>query len=816
MARSSERVQELLAEKLAQQDADREVIGGIIDRYTQLPPKEDEDYDISGIPEAEEGVIAPLLSPFAPLKAKQIKAPESTYGEQFYRFTGGFDGDAVTTERPRTSYTPGEYDYKAGEPPIITGISDLLKFGDRALFGTPEEKAEVKKQTQEFIKGLPQILPDLMKGTIKSAQNIEAGGITTKDEDTGQITRPTEFLYNMGSTLAGIGAGTSRSIARTAGDDGQVLGIMGGARMKSGPDKIAELRKFEEQAVAEGRKRGEDFRPFYAELWANQLEKGDNLRVYRSMIDDQPRIEIDTSNVNIQQENIEKFKNLLKTGYAEASTKPQLKRKATLQEVLSFPELFEEYPFLKDMDISYDSKIDSAAVYRSTIDDDGNVINEIALGPSVLRSIEKIQELEERYIEIANSPTMGEYREKALKETQNNIEYLKDQDVLASVLHEIQHAVQDYEKLEGGSNIRTALSPEDQNIISDRILTPKREFVDEVDTLLKNHMQSRFQGLADPRRRHGINLDELTIGQIGNATQTFRNIGEKIKKRKEQGWLLKNENDEEVEYSTPQIFEDFLQEEWENFSEADRSLLNAFISKASPKGRERLDSILNDMNEETLEVRRDYSNDGFARLGLDTDDWEKVYDEMTDFLETVESDALDTAEHYRKEIDKANRIIKYGAEMYTRTPGEVEARLVETLFTGIPTGVRRIPTPKIPQRKRKSRESSEGFIDALFSFDDKTPDFIEGSSDQITPRRPFTQLVDPDVNEIRAERRFMYPEELLDVDPNEMIFPRQSRPEVPTSRSKTKRALYGPPKGLADGGPVGDRVTELLDATFRK
>jgi hypothetical protein len=373
MARSSERVQELLAEKLAQQDADREVIGGIIDRYTQLPPKEDEDYDISGIPEAEEGVIAPLLSPFAPLKAKQIKAPESTYGEQFYRFTGGFDGDAVTTERPRTSYTPGEYDYKAGEPPIITGISDLLKFGDRALFGTPEEKAEVKKQTQEFIKGLPQILPDLMKGTIKSAQNIEAGGITTKDEDTGQITRPTEFLYNMGSTLAGIGAGTARSIARTAGDDGQVLGIMGGARMKSGPDKIAELRKFEEQAVAEGRKRGEDFRPFYAELWANQLEKGDNLRVYRSMIDDQPRIEIDTSNVNIQQENIEKFKNLLKTGYAEASTKPQLKRKATLQEVLSFPELFEEYPFLKDMDISYDSKIDSAAVYRSTIDDDGNV-----------------------------------------------------------------------------------------------------------------------------------------------------------------------------------------------------------------------------------------------------------------------------------------------------------------------------------------------------------------------------------------------------------------------------------------------------------
>ena len=35
MPRSSERIQELLAEKLAQQEADREAISGIINRYTQ-------------------------------------------------------------------------------------------------------------------------------------------------------------------------------------------------------------------------------------------------------------------------------------------------------------------------------------------------------------------------------------------------------------------------------------------------------------------------------------------------------------------------------------------------------------------------------------------------------------------------------------------------------------------------------------------------------------------------------------------------------------------------------------------------------------
>ena len=88
-----------------------------------------------------------------------------------------------------------------------------------------------------------------MKGTIKSAQNIEEGSITTKDEDTGQITRPTEYLYNMGSTLGGIGAGTARSIARTAGEDGEVLGIMGGRKMKSAPSKLEQLKEFETKAA---------------------------------------------------------------------------------------------------------------------------------------------------------------------------------------------------------------------------------------------------------------------------------------------------------------------------------------------------------------------------------------------------------------------------------------------------------------------------------------------------------------------------------------------------------------------------------------
>ena len=42
MARSSERVQELLAQKEAEQVANMELVQGLVARQLQLPPKEDE------------------------------------------------------------------------------------------------------------------------------------------------------------------------------------------------------------------------------------------------------------------------------------------------------------------------------------------------------------------------------------------------------------------------------------------------------------------------------------------------------------------------------------------------------------------------------------------------------------------------------------------------------------------------------------------------------------------------------------------------------------------------------------------------------
>tara|TARA_R100000988_G_scaffold44571_3_gene22022 strand:- start:3916 stop:6294 length:2379 start_codon:yes stop_codon:yes gene_type:complete len=792
MARSSERVQELLAEKLAQQDADREVIGGIIDRYTQPPPKEDEDYDISGIPEAEEGVIAPLLSAFAPLKAKQTKAPESTYGEQFYRFTGGSDGDAFTTERPRTSYTPGEYDYKVGEPPIITGISDLLKFGDRALFGTPEEKAEVKKQTQEFIKGLPQILPDLMKGTIKSAQNIEAGGITTKDEDTGQVTRPTEFLYNMGSTLAGIGAGTARSIARTAGDDGQVLGIMGGARMKSGPDKIAELRKFEEQAVAEGRKRGEDFRPFYAELWGDQVDRGETLRVYRSVIDDQPRIEIDTSNVKIKDyDNAFQLESMLKGDN-------ELDLKASLDQLLDFPELFKEYPHLRNIPISYDEAMDSntvAAFQRFANDPESG---EVLLGNKIQQALNRIKELEKNKREVADDEALAPILDQSIKKT-------IDEQILSPILHEVQHAVQAYERLEGGGNLEKFLDPKDVSLLGK--YNEYESLIADIDKTIGDYTKNQFRN-SDIQRRGGLSLSEIANRELGNAVHKFKRINKKVEAdanahAKDDGAIL---------------FMDVLREEWPNLTVEDKALLNASISRSSTTGAAKLNDLLSKTVEvDSTPMRDALNNYEFRDLQFGLDDWAKVYDDLSGFLIDIDDAVLKDRANAGKKLNKIINIQDMGYELYNRIPGEVEARLVQSLFEGVPSDVKGSVTPEIPQRKPVPRQNTEDFINSLFSEMD-TPDFATGPGAKdaanlmITPRR--RDILPETPEQFEADRRFMYPESALDVEPSEFIYHRGS--DVPASRGKTKRALYGPPKGLADGGPVGDRVNELLDSTFRK
>ena len=832
MARSSERVQELLAERLAQQDADREVIGGIIDRYTQLPPKEDEDYDISGIPEAEEGVTTPLLSPFAPLKAKQTKAPESTYGEQFYRFTGGFDGDAVTTERPLISYKPGEYDYKAGEPPIITGISDLLKFGDRALFGTPEEKAEVKKQTQEFIRGLPQILPDLMKSTIKSAQNIEAGGITTKDEDTGQITRPTEFLSNMGPTLAGIGAGTSRSIARTAGDDGQVLGIIGGRKMKSAPSKLEQLKEFETKAAKKGLRplrptgvegRGEgsfqrsseqaDYREFYASFWNDQKEAGDDLRVFRSFIDEMPAIEINSSRSRLKSRGPMLDESLMRADLYYTGPKKLGKPKLTLDQVLSFPKLFEEYPHLKNTTIRYNPDMDKNIGASYSPEN-----NEITLGAGY-----------KTWLNFQKPETMGREIPEPNSEAEvafNELRKRTNDSLLGTILHETQHAIDTFERRDAGTNWLSFLDPEEKKFLGgsndDRFKTPeqfKSQIFKSSDAigqfLKKEYAYPAYLSSRDAGRDLKMFKDELVADPEG--------FSEKLK-----GMFFD---------------EEFMLPHYHKFgSKGVDANTFAFIDYLL---RQRIPEFAK-MEKVDPEVIRKSPVDYLRLSGIDVDNPKKIDSVFENITRAIRHMTESQGVKPRlREMDIAQRsmfiqnlLLRKGQEYYAREGGEMRARLADLLRTGDSkeqTYAESFETPTFGQQRNLDdidldpsvgrdypehvlHRLEESFREQLSPSEARKESGGPNDPRNLFSRRSFTWPLE--MAEYRKGVRNVYPEYLYDVSPADVIYPidpdTYARRKT-GSRNKTQRELHAFPKvKKAQGGPVNNRVAELLDATFRK
>jgi len=840
MARSSERVQELLAEKLAQQDADREVIGGIIDRYTQTPSKEDDEYNISGLPEAEEGVIAPILSAFAPLKAKQTKAPESTYGEPFYRVTGGFDGDAVTTERPLTSYKSGEYDYKLGEPPIITGLSDLAKFGDRALFGTPEEKAEAKKQVKQVVKGLPQILPELTESTIKSARNIEEGSITTKDEDTGQITRPTEYLYNMGSTLGGIGAGTARSIARTAGDgpDGQVLGIMGGGKMKSGPKKLEELKEFETKAAKKGLRplpprggfakadwesekgieydKSGDYRDFYAPFWEAQREAGDNLRVFRSVIDEMPAIEIDTSRAQLKRTGPLYGPTVVKRpeiGEAHVenltgswSGDPVEANVTTLDQVLSLPKLFEEYPHLKETTVQWSPDAKTASYRHST--------ETIELGPSY------------RYwLESKDSETETPERKKWFAHN-----------LLGSVLHETQHAIDHFEQRESGYNPRIALSDAEQKFIGvgspaigagifedDAFRTPSQERrylqlqQHDLGDRLKNEAPADYfdESLTGPQL--GINLEKFSDVLKRNPD----NLANKIKEMYIEQPFMRMQG-------YPRYF-DLDQNGKARFSANEKTyqfLDSIFKSELGTGSGLEKNLMMSDFDNEFYGQPKNILQDPAAyatKAGLNDASFEIAAERIKEFVEKFPN-KLGKIDQSRRTSHIQDLLEEVGDEYYVREGGEVKARLADFLRTGQKLWAQGFDSPRSGQRKNLENMPPNLLGDTykenlLLQLEKSFPDVDrfttkENIQHQFSPREQPAILLHN--QETVDNRRKIFPEYLYDVEPADIIYPLEKE-DRGGSRSKTQRALNEFPKiKKAHGGPVNNRVNELLDATFRK
>tara|TARA_B100000575_G_scaffold94837_1_gene75582 strand:+ start:3929 stop:6427 length:2499 start_codon:yes stop_codon:yes gene_type:complete len=192
---------------------------------------------------------------------------------------------------------------------------------------------------------------------------------------------------------ATMALGSAASIARTAGDGGTVLGIMAGRNAKDGGKKL-------DQFLA-ARDRGLDDRDNYAET-QGYIEPSDGAF----------RFEIDTSNARLKEG---LFEDGILAGQDERYQRlniSEFRRKEgrvpKLDEVFDFEELFEQYPELRSIDVDKVPFMSSAGGTKAAFDPVNNII----------------------YLGSAPSKEM-----------------------IANILHEVQHAVQHIEGFTPGSSI---------------------------------------------------------------------------------------------------------------------------------------------------------------------------------------------------------------------------------------------------------------------------------------------------------------------------------------------------------------------------
>ena len=257
----------------------------------------------TGLPvDPTSSLVSQIAAPFIPVEYETVRPYEVKASE--IDDMGGY-----------TAYreVPGEYRITGfGTPPIVSGGIELFK----QFMDDPAETAG----------GIASAVgTELKEYPARQLRTALSGGETFNPE-TGEVERFDPF-----AVPATVAAGTARSIARTAGDEGgTVLGIMGGRKASSGAQK--------EKKFIDAKNRGLSDRDAYAET-TGYIEPSDNVF----------RFEIDTSNAKLSKNYFEDspvrdtegipYQRFQFEKFEQAEGRPP-----TLSDMLDFKELYEQYP----------------------------------------------------------------------------------------------------------------------------------------------------------------------------------------------------------------------------------------------------------------------------------------------------------------------------------------------------------------------------------------------------------------------------------------------------------------------------------------
>ena len=372
-------------------------------------------------------IVGPVYSSLFPIERDVLTPPETTY-EYPYGEDAGF--------RYATT-TPGEYgEPRLGTPAAVQGILDFVQF----------LKEDPKAAASAIGEGIMSIPEQQYYGGLALLQ----GADRAYDPETGET-----YTYDPLLLPATTALGTAASIARVADDGSTVLGIMGGRMAKSGPGKFSAARAargskgrtssrmidqevFEETgAFFDSKVLGSDIDAFRFELpTANSALKGTPERVNESVLPQKGGLfkrsvqgeflyhnkengvfglrpdvaiarEFDDGTVYIETKSSEKnpeFKSFADARRKGVDLFKDL-RVPKVSDVLDFPELFKEYPQLRNIPVIRLDGVDSGAIYLDKgIDDKPTIAIGYTYNPKQFQS-SLLHELQHAVQYIEGFPT---------------------------------------------------------------------------------------------------------------------------------------------------------------------------------------------------------------------------------------------------------------------------------------------------------------------------------------------------------------------------------------------------------------------------